>query len=163
MDTIVAGIKEKVLALYPAILTVLGINDAQLEALIENVVDRALVFMNREQLMYRYEQDLEDWPVDQSVNDEIWATYKYYPIPPRLYNTLAKVVFESGRTFNEQSTSDGKEIKSLSDGQQSVTYSSELVSFFGSSDDAKVFSGSLDLLKKYILPTIVSNEDTRLF
>lgn len=160
MDEIIAGIKEKVLALYPTILADLGITDDQLEAIVENVVDRALVYMNRDQLVHRFEKDLVDYPQNQSVNDDFWACYKYYPIPPRLYNTLAKVSFETAKTMGAQAEDDSKEIKSLSDGQQSVSYGTEMVNFFASSDDSKVFSGSLDLLKRYILPTIVSNEDT---
>lgn len=162
MDAIIAGVKVKVLELYPNILTDLSITDEQLDIIIENVIDRALVFTNRDQLIYRFETDLADWPMNVVANEEFWALYNYYPIPPRLYGVLAKVVYESVRTINTQKLEDNKEVKSVTDGQQSVTFGTEMSSFFSSSDDAEIFAGSLSLLKRYILPTIVG-EDTRIF
>jgi hypothetical protein len=161
MEAVVARIKELVIKLYPTILADLDISEEYLDVLIQDVVDRALIFMNRDQLVYWFEKDLIAFPQAQAAYEEFWACYEY-PIPPRLESTLAKVVIESSKTILSSNTSDvGGAITGIKDNGQEVTYSSKLTSFFNSSDDATIFSGSLALLKRYLLGTVIRNDNSR--
>jgi len=153
MDALAARIKEIVLTIYPAILTELDISDEYLDFMIQEVIDRALVYMNRDQLVYQYELDLENMPQDNTAYDEFWAKYAY-PIPSRLEKVLAHVVIGTVRTVQENLTADSKEVKSMKDHGQSVTFKDHFTSFLQSSSESEIFSGSVELLDRYFLPTI---------
>lgn len=164
MDDVIASIKEKVEDLYPDILTDLNIDEAYLTEIVEDVVDRALIYMNRDQLVTRYEDDLEEYPVSDDDNDEYW---KYYPedrvpIPARLYRVLARVVVQSAKTILNNNVSTGNDVASISDNGQSISYRDSLTSFFSAGDDSKVFSGSLELLKNYRLASVPDETNNRL-
>lgn len=160
MEAVIARIKEYVETLYPTIKTDLAITDDYLQFMVNDVVDRALMFTNRDQLVVGYEEDVEDWGEPTKENQTVaekdfWDYYRSFPIPPRLERTLAKVVVSSVRTIKSQNTAEDGRITSISDNGQSVSYSDKLQHFFSSSDDAEIFSGSLALLKQYRLPTVV--------
>ena len=158
MDDVIASIKVYVLKINANILVDLEITDEYLDFLIEELVDRSLVYMNRDQLVAQYEEDLIDFPVNESVNDEFWADYDAYPIPPRLEKVLARNVVNMTRTVVNNSTAvNGREV-SVEDNGQKVTYSDRLLNYFNTNDESEIFSGSLGLMKKYMLGTIVRDE-----
>lgn len=163
MEAVIARIKEYVKTLYPTILADLAITDEYLDFMVNDVVDRALMFTNRDQLVVVYEEALEKYPdpVYNSRDKDFWDCFRAYPIPPKLERTLAKVVVESCKTVKNQNTAEEGRIKSVSDNGQSVSYSDRLQSFFNSSDDSEVFSSSLALLKQYRLPTVIGDSYER--
>lgn len=153
MDDVITSIKEKVINLYADILTDLNIDDDYLSEMVKDVIDRALIFMNRDFLVEKYEEDLIDYPPTDTTNEDFWKGYEY-PIPPRLYRVLARVVIQSCKTILDNNVNGGKEVSSISDNGQSISYKDSLAHFFNSSDDSKVFSGSLELLKNYRLASV---------
>lgn len=163
MDDIIARIEGYVTDIYPDILDDLSMTEDQLTFLVNSVVDRALIFMNRDQLVAQYEDDLEDYDPDDSSNDDFWEAYEAnygYPIPARVERILADVVVAVSKNVINRNTADVGAIKSISDQGQSITYADQVSNFLNSSDESEVFSGSLELLRKYILPTIPDNADT---
>lgn len=149
MDDIIAKIKEYVLVLNEDI-----DNDDFLDFIVNEVVDRALVYMNRDGLVYQYEQDLTDFPNTDSTWGEFWANYKNYPIPPRLERPLAGVVVSVYKTA--QSRNEGqKDIASMSDNGQSISYRETITNYLHSSDDASIFAGVADLLSRYRLAKVL--------
>ena len=50
-----------------------------------------------------------------------------------------------------------KEVKSISDNGQSITFSDKVATFMTSTTDHELFSGITSLLDKFIIPTIVEN------
>lgn len=165
MDDIATRIQEYVLTIYPEILTALDIDEDYLTFMVGEVIDRVLVFTNRDQLVRQYEEDVEDYPItDKTDRTEkyyyIWRDYDSYPIPPRLEKVVAKVVIGATRTVQTQLTADAKEVQSLSDHGQSVTFKDKMTDFLNSSSESEVFSGSLELLERYLLPTVIKNGNT---
>lgn len=159
MEAIAARIKAFVLVIYPTILSELALSDAQLDFLVQDVIDRALAFMNREQLVYQFELDLVDNPIDEEINNEFWACYDY-PIPPILERTLASTVVGVAKNMQNRNTAATGAIKSISDNGQSVSYADQISNFLSSSSDAEIFSGTLGLLRRYLLPTIVNDHSS---
>lgn len=162
MEAIATRIQGYVLTIYPDILADLSISEEYLEYLVDEVIDRALVYMNREQLVVRYEEDLISNP--DLLYDDFWDEYDMYPIPPRVERVLANAVVSMAKSVLQRNTTDSNTITKVKDGMQEVTYGTELAHFYNSSSDAEVFSGSLSILKRYIIPTVVGlNADSRIF
>lgn len=152
MDDVIARIEGYVKVLYPDILTETGISADQLTYYITDVVDRALIYMNRDQLVVQYEEDLVDYDTD----DDIWDYYDY-PIPPRLERTLANVVVGVVRTIVKRLASDTREVTKVKDQGQEVTFGEKLTNYLTSSNDSEVFTGSLTLLDKYTLGKVLGD------
>jgi hypothetical protein len=152
MDDVIARIEGYVKTLYPDILTETGISADQLTYYITDVVDRALIYMNRDQLVVQYEEDLVDYDTD----DDIWDYYDY-PIPPRLERTLANVVVGVVRTIVKRLASDTREVTKVKDQGQEVTFGEKLTNYLTSSNDSEVFTGSLTLLDKYTLGKVLGD------
>jgi hypothetical protein len=152
MDDVIARIEGYVTTLYPDILTETGISADQLTYYITDVVDRALIYMNRDQLVVQYEEDLVDYDTD----DDIWDYYDY-PIPPRLERTLANVVVGVVRTIVKRLASDTREVTKVKDQGQEVTFGEKLTNYLTSSNDSEVFTGSLTLLDKYTLGKVLGD------
>jgi len=153
MEEVIARIKGYVLILYPTLLADLELTDVQLNFTIASVVDRALSFMNRQQLVAQYELDLADSSVE--AGDYV------LPIPSEVERVLASSVVESMKTLKGGNTAEAiGAIKSISDNGQSISYSDKVMGFFNSSSDADIFSGTVELLKKYILATVTDHDDS---
>lgn len=152
MDDVIVRIEGYVKVLYPDILTETGISADQLTYYITDVVDRALIYMNRDQLVLQYEEDLVDYDTD----DDIWDYYDY-PIPPRLERTLANVVVGVVRTIVKRLASDTREVTKVKDQGQEVTFGEKLTNYLTSSNDSEVFTGSLTLLDKYTLGKVLGD------
>lgn len=152
MEDVIARIKALVLRYMPTILADLNITNDQLDLYVEDIVDRILDYTNRRQLVVKYEEDLEIY----SSDDDIWDYYDF-PIPPSLEKVGARVVIDAIRTVENRLQSDTKEIKKIKDQGQEVEYGTELTNYFNSSNDAEVFTGSLTLLDRYKLGTVLGS------
>jgi hypothetical protein len=117
-----------------------------LDFVVDSVIDRALIFMNRLQLN---DEDVTDFYYTEADAPAI--------LPAELERVLAQVVVSAYRN-STVAGSNTKEITSISDNGQTVHYSDKMADFLNSSD-SEVFSNSLKMLEKYRLPTIVA--DTR--
>jgi hypothetical protein len=134
MEEIIARIKEYVLILDPS----LEEQEELLDFSIADVVDRALIYMNRVQLIQEFEEDET-------------ATI---PLPEVLERALARVVvssFHSAQAIVEKE----REASSVSDNGQSISFSGSLASYFGSSSDKELFGEVKSILDKYRIPTVV--------
>ena len=142
MDEVIKRIKGYVLVIDPKIN-----NDDLLDFSVADVVDRALAYMNRVQLLKAYEDGIANGTDPQDLEQ---------PIPLQLERTLASVVagsYKSVRSLNEQEL----RIKSISDNGQSITYSDTVTSYLGSKGDEEIFSSSESLLKRFRLPKVIEN------
>jgi hypothetical protein len=162
MEVIITRIKGYVEVLYPTIKVDLSIDDEYIEFMVEDAVDRVLSYTNRDQLVVPYEENIVDYkqPNAEDRDVDFWNSFRDYPIPPRLERAIAKAVVQACKTIKQQNTATEGSIKSVSDNGQSVIYSDKLQSFFNSSDDAEIFSGSVALLDRYRIGTVLNNENT---
>ena len=136
MDEIIQRIKDYVLVIDASLA-----DDDYLDYVIGDVVDRALIYTNRIQLVDAYEEDNEEEA----------------PIPSQLERPLAGVVGGVYKTVQEQVSATTGAISSLTDNGQSVTYLNELANYVSSKSDAEIFSGVRELLNNFRIPTIVEN------
>lgn len=144
MDDILEEIKDYVLIIDSSL-----DDDDYLDFVIGDVVDRALIYMNRTQLVDAYEEDLADEEVDE-------ADYEL-PIPAELERALATVVVGVYKTVKDNKDATTGAITSVKDNGQEVSYASELTSFVSSKSDAEVFSSVRGLMNNFRIPTIIEN------
>ncbi len=117
-----------------------------LDFVVDSVVERALIFMNRLQLD---DEDVTDFYYTEADAPAI--------LPAELERVLAQTVVSVYRN-SELAGTNTKEVTSITDNGQSVHYSDKMADFLNGSD-SEVFSNSLKMLERYRLPTIVA--DTR--
>lgn len=140
MDDIKERIKEY------AILLDATIEEGDLvDFVVDEVVDRALVYTNRYQFVTYYEEQLAELEGEEALDE-----YVIVPIPLALERILGRTVVN---VFKQSSA--GNKISSLSDNGQSVTYAD--VNEFLSKDDEDVFKGCTAMLNKFRVPTVVEN------
>lgn len=153
MDDIVLRIKEYVMTINPEL-----VDDRYLDYIIEEVVDRALLYMNRAQLKAGYARFLSDdyYRGDYYV-DVAGVDQPILPLPAELERPLARIVVGSYKTVTDNITADTTNIKSIQDNGQSITYGENVVSYLSSKDDSDVFSSIVKILDKFRIPTIVEN------
>jgi hypothetical protein len=144
MDVIIARIKTYVLIIDNTIT-----NDAYLDYIINDVVDRVLLITNRDQLVAQYELDLED----DTVESEDYEL----PIPSNLERPIAMIIVQQIQQFDQNKVIDTMQVKSISDNGQSVSYGDTITSFFASQDDGKVFNGISELLNRVTIPRTAKN------
>ncbi len=136
MDAVTERIKEYVILLDSSLE-----DDGLLDFVIADVIDRALVYMNRVQLIAEYEEyDGEDGPPT--------------PLPPVLERALARVVVSSLQTVHSQ-VAKQMEASTVEDNGQKVTFSGVLSSYFNSISDRELFADVKEILNKYRLATVV--------
>lgn len=143
MENITDLIKTYVLIIDPTLT-----DDDFLDFCIGDVIDRALAYTNREQLVAQYEEDI----LDTSVESEDYVL----PIPRPLQRALARTVVGVYKTVFESIDGD-RAINAIEDNGQKVSYANEVASFMATSSDTQLFSGIKDILDKFIIPTIVEN------
>lgn len=146
MDAIIESILGYVLILDPDIT-----EDDFLTFVLNEVVDRALMYTNREQLIAQYELDLEDTTVD--VADYV------VPIPARLERPLAKVVMSNHKTTRANVDTAQKGVKSAEDNGQKISYTEGLETYFVNKTDTDIFSSIKLVLDRYRIPNIVENSN----
>lgn len=132
-----ANIKNYVLVINPDI-----VDDDVLDYVIDSVVERALIFMNRLQLD---NEDVTDFYTDTETVPAV--------LPAELERTLAETVTGALRTINANPTA-GVAATQVQDNGQSVTFSDKIGNYFHG-NDADIFSSSLGILSKYRLPKII--------
>lgn len=149
MEEIIARIKGFAILIYPTLST----EDEFLDFVIADVVDRALVYMNRKDYVEAYETALSELGEGETLDSDVVV-----PIPQPLERVLAKVVVQSYRTVQEQLSADTTSVNSMSDNGQSVTFSDQMTSFLSSSNETSLFSDSISLLKSYRLAKVIENK-----
>ncbi len=137
MDEISTSIKDYALTID----TTLDEDDELLDFVVESVIDRALIYTNRYQLVEDYEED--------NTNTS--------PIPTQLERVLAEVVIRTYRTIAERNEADNYAVKSIKDNGQEVTYSDQLKSYLNGSRDTDIFVGAEETLKRFRLPDIIEH------
>jgi hypothetical protein len=155
MDEIKASIKTDVIKIDSDLE-----GNTSLDLIIDEVVDRVLIYTNREQLVRQYEEDVEDYPItDKTDTDEdyyeYWKHYRAYPIPTQLYSSIARVVVNLINTYDAEF--DSREVKSIRDLDQSITFADEIQSYLASKDDVEILMSMKSLLDKFRIPTVVEH------
>jgi len=155
MEDIIARIKDYVLVISPDLT-----DDDYLDFVISEVVDRALLYMNRTQLVAGYNRFVSD-------NSTYYASDYYYditgtkqpilPIPLELERPLARIVIGSYKTIKDSVSNDTTAIKSIQDNGQSVAYGDSVASYLSSKEDSDIFSSIVKVMDKFRIPTIVEN------
>lgn len=133
-----------------------------LDFIVADVVDRVLTYTSREQLILDWNEDVVDYPItDKTDVDEtyyqFWKNYEGYPIPTVLEKPIARVVAQVYKTIENNVAGDSKEVSSISDNNQSITFTDEAEHYLSTKDDAEVFSSIRYLLDKFRIPTVVEN------
>jgi hypothetical protein len=157
MDEIIGRIKEYALVFKPSLT-----DDDLLDLIVEELADRVLAYTNREQLIRDYEEDVVDYPITDKTDTtetyyNFWKNYGGYPIPPVLEKPLARTVVQVASTVEDDL--EGKEIKSISDQGQSITFSDEVQSYLSSTSDTEIFMSIKSMLDKFRIPTVVRTTD----
>ena len=119
-----------------------------LDFLIDDVVERFLVFTNRIQFLESYLEAVEEGTEEG---------FSPLPLPVEVERTLAKSVVNVIKVTNVASDSVEREIVQLNDNGQSIRYSDKAKTAFTTMDDGEVFQGVMPTIRKYILPRIVDN------
>lgn len=115
-----------------------------LDFVIDSVVERALIYMNRLQLDGE-EDSSYYWNVDDVPE----------LLPVALERVLAGTVVGAYRNTSIIG-SNTKEIASISDNGQTVHYSDKMADYLNGGD-ADIFSSTLQMLQRYRLPTIIAD------
>jgi hypothetical protein len=140
MDDIIGRIKEYALVFNS------NLEEGDLlDLIVEEIVDRVLIYTNRQQFVAGYEEDIVDITVEE---DEY-----IYPIPLVLEKPIARVVVQVYRTFDDNL--EGKDVKSIKDQGQSITFSDEVQSYLSDKSDTEIFMSIKSMLDKFRVPTIV--------
>lgn len=151
MDAVIARIKEYVLIVDSTIT-----DDAKLDFYIADTKDRALVIMNRIQLVDGYEEFLLGnfyYPLNCTYNiagDEV----PVLPIPTEVERAIARVIVSVYNTA-EVELAKQREVIKVKDNNQEVTFSGVLGSYFSSLSDKELFSDIKTVLNKFRLATVV--------
>ena len=133
MTEIYDEIKSYIALIDPDLLEV----EDKLDFYIEDVVDRVLVYTNRQQL------------IDEGVDlAEV--------IPARIRKGIASMVSQFYRTM-QSSIEGSKEVTSVADHGQKVSFSNEIRSSFIGTEDKEIFGSFASTLNNFRLPTIVEN------
>lgn len=160
MDEIIARIKANAKKRYPDVA-----DDSELlDFVVNEVVDRALIYMGRDQLVRQYEEDIVDYPITDKTDTtetyyDFWKHYEGVPIPERLERTLSSVVVGAYRTVTQRNTDDQNAVKSLEDNGQKIVFADQMQHYFDSGDDSEIFSGSKTILDRYKLGKVIGNSN----
>lgn len=110
--------------------------DDYLNLIVSEVVDRAVIYMNRGQL------------IDETTGET--------GFPVDLERSIARVVVNVYHNSRDiLGTTDNKAVKSVSDNGQTVSYGEDARDYLIGSSDVEVFSTIVPLLDKFRIPTIV--------
>ncbi len=97
------------------------------------------------------DDDLLDFVIDVTV-DRVLLYLNQDKVDPRINRVVAQVVVSSFNKMNKEVNNTGsqeREIKSISDNGQSITYSDKVKSYMATAEDDELFSGFKELLKPY--------------
>ncbi len=149
MDYIRDTIKSYVLVISPNIAD----NDL-LDYIVAEVVDRAIVYLNRYHLIEDYEDEIATDGFD--YNDPYDEQYR--PLPKPLWRSLARVVVGAYKEINNDfanvdntTTTSSTSIKRIRDNGQEIEYGESSTSYFDSTSDQQIFSSISVQLDNYRL------------
>lgn len=126
-------IKQYVKLLLPTIDNSMEINEDLLEFVINDTVDRINLYLNRKELIPNIERIVANTVIDN------------------LKKVNAKV--------NEMTTGESdKNILSISDNGQSITYSNEIKKYFATNEDNEILGGLTTLLKNKRRPDVYTEK-----
>lgn len=126
-------IKQYVKLLLPTIENSIKISDDLLEFVINDTVDRINLYLNRKELIPNIERIVANTVIDN------------------LKKVNAKV--------NEMTTGESdKNILSISDNGQSITYSNEIKKYFATNEDNEILGGLTTLLKNKRRPDVYTEK-----
>jgi hypothetical protein len=161
MDDIKATIKSYVLIINPGVE-----NNAFLDYVIAEVIDRALVYMNRYWMVKPYNEESSLSGFDTADID--FDEEQYMPIPTPLFRPLAKVVLsvlkEGLKELNEDVSDPSTPtytISSISDNGQQVVYREATTSYLESASDSELFNTITPQLDNYRLAKVIGDGYTK--
>lgn len=126
-------IKQYVILLLPTVDNSMEINEDLLEFVINDTVDRINLYLNRKELIPNIERIVANTVIDN------------------LKKVNAKV--------NEMTTGESdKNILSISDNGQSITYSNEIKKYFATNEDNEILGGLTTLLKNKRRPDVYTEK-----
>lgn len=126
-------IKQYVILLLPTVDNSMEINEDLLEFVINDTVDRINLYLNRKELIPNIERIIANTVIDN------------------LKKVNAKV--------NEMTTGESdKNILSISDNGQSITYSNEIKKYFATNEDNEILGGLTTLLKNKRRPDVYTEK-----
>lgn len=161
MDTVRDRIEDYAIILNSALE---DIDSDLLDFIVADVVDRALVYMNRAQLVASYERFIADnggiYYVGDYYVDVTGTKQPILPIPTELERPLASVVCGVYKTVSDIATATTGPVTSISDNGQSVSFGEGVASYLSSKSDSEIFSSVRGLLDKFRIPTIIGNTNT---
>lgn len=97
------------------------------------------------------DDDLLDFVIDVTI-DRVLLHLNQDKVDPRINRVVAQVVVGSFNKMNKEANNTGsqeREIRSISDNGQSITYSDKVKSYMATAEDDELFSGFEKLLKPY--------------
>ena len=126
-----------------------------LDFMVEEIVDRFLAYTNRFQLVDGYTRFLADEFYSDNCTKNRDGEYEpILPIPSQIERVLARAITKA---YDTTESTEEREISSLSDNGQSVTFG-KLKTFF-EKEDAVVFSGYISIINNFRIPTVVDNPE----
>ncbi len=123
MEDIILQIREYLKIINKDVSTIDAENDNIIDFIIEDTVDRVLLYLNMETLPTRLTRVLASI-VNTGINN-------------------AMAIYEAGKNADETA------ISSISDNGQSVSYSSNLKTIYGNMSDNDLFKGFTPMLQRY--------------
>ena len=158
MDAILQRIKS-----YAKILNSTIEDGDYLDFIVANVVDRALNYTNRTQLVDGYLYILfhagyTSAEILENTNYEGQVFGHDCPIPPQMERILATVVSNTYTDIQENT----REIKSMNDNGQSVTFGSDTATTLATATDREIFLGVTEQLDNFRMISVIE-DTTRLY
>lgn len=111
--------EEQKIKIKNYVLTLGTFDSDKLDFIIDEVVDRALNFMRRDDL------------------------------PKELERVIARAIYNSNRKYESEEEGSNQKISSVSDQGQSVSYSNSLLSYMATQSDEEIFDGITSQLMKF--------------
>lgn len=142
-------VKDRIIAYVAVLDSSIDTDDEAFLFVVDEIVDRVLVYTNRYQFIDQFEDDLEDYGED----DDFWEGYSY-PIPPQLERVIARTVVDALKSHAAQDNST-REVSSISDHGQTVSFSG--IRSYLDKSDTELFRGSISMLNKFRVATVVAN------
>ncbi len=127
-------------------------DDDRLDFCVDSVIDSALAYTSRDSLVYDYEEDLIDYPIENPANNDYWAVYEL-PIPKEIERKLARIITQVYKSINADLSDEGQ-VTSITDNGQSVSFSNKKAVYTNTDMDNIIFN-SMSVLDRYRIATTI--------
>lgn len=135
--------------------------DPLIDINVSSVVTRALIYMNRYQLVSNYDaaviSDAAGQPIYDITGNQIPLSQVPVPMPSELQVILASTVIQAYKTQGALNAATTGFVNYISDNGQEQRYLDKVMSFLTTQTDTNIFAGTTDILDKYRLPEIIEN------